>query len=568
MSTQHLKAFLAWADENAITWDKDAIEIREGNHGLGVYAKKDLDAGYEVIQVPKAAVLSIENTAIAEQLEEEDIEGYVGLTLASMYELSRGDASPWSAYLTLIDSRRPHMASDLSEDARELMKKSEVYGDIETDLKDMREDYDTVVVPFLEKHPEIFTEEIKAKFFSFEDFKAMTSQISSRAMDVDNYHVSALVPFADFVNHADEPNSDYLTHEDDEDDEDEEAPELTAEEAAEPKKKRAVAKGVTADAEDDEETETDDDEDADWEDEDIDDTCDIILDEDVKKGEEITRHYGPFPNKIFLSKYGFAEINNPNDTVTVQLDMVKKAAEGILGDAALVEERVKWFLETEDVFIGEDDDDDQEEACCGEDHDHDHDHDHGHSHAHKHEKKQETKQDKEDDEDDEDDEDNEDDEDFPRDIMYMMHDGSVDDRLLMLLNVIFMEKEQFDKVQGSMEVATEYFNDIFLRRALEEDIAEDGEDEGEDEDEKPEVKPLDEAGRKVRTAVLDAILQVIRLRADAFGVSDQTTAEEDLETLKKANLSGPLFYGSVCVQGEKQIIQNGLKLYGKFRAEL
>jgi hypothetical protein len=61
----------------------------------------------------------------------------------------------------------------------------------------MREDYENIVVPFLEKHSDIFTDEIKAKFFSLEDFKVMTSLVSSRAMDVDNYHDAALVPFAD-----------------------------------------------------------------------------------------------------------------------------------------------------------------------------------------------------------------------------------------------------------------------------------------------------------------------------------------------------------------------------------
>ncbi|KAI1298294.1 hypothetical protein EDD11_006863 [Mortierella claussenii] len=581
MASHDLTAFLKWAEDNAIYWDQDAIEIREGKHGLGVYAKKDLEAGYEAIQVPKSIVLSVESTGIANLLEDEDVEGYVGLTLAGMYEVSRGSESEWSPYLTLLNNRRPQMASDLSEDAREVMKKSEVYGDIETDLKDMREDYETIVIPFLEKHPEVFTEEVKAKFFSFEDFKVMTSHVSSRAMDVDNFHVSALVPFADLVNHNAEPNSDYLTHEDvcevcgalncehldeledgdDEDEDDEEAPELAAENGAESKKKRAAAKKTETKKGEDAESDDDEDDDADWEDDDINDTCDIILDEDVKKGQEITRHYGPFPNKIFLSKYGFAEINNPNDTVTIQLDMVKKAAEGLIGDAALVEERVKWFLDTEDVFIGEDDDDIEEENCCG---DHDHDHDHSH-HEHKHEKAAAPAADDEDDNDDV--EEIDDEEDFPRDIMYMMHDGSIDDRLLMLLNVIFMEKDQFKKVEESMEVATEYFNDIFLRRALEEDLADDEEDD-EEEEGKPEVKPLDESGRKTRKSVLEAILQVIRLRADAYEVSDKTTAEEDLEALEKSDLSGPLYYGAVCVQGEKQILQNGLKTYSKFLAEL
>ncbi|KAG0207176.1 hypothetical protein BGX28_001514 [Mortierella sp. GBA30] len=564
MSSQDLTAFLAWAEENEILWDKDAIEVREGNHGLGVYAKKNLEPGYEAIQVPKAVVLSVVSTGIANLLEDEDIEGYVGLTLACMYELSKGSESLWSAYLNLLNNRRPQMASDLSEDSRELMKMSEVYGDLETDLKDMREDYDTIVVPFLEKHPDVFTAEVKSKFFSFEDFKVMTAHVSSRAMDVDNYHVSALVPFADFINHNSEPNSDYLTHEDvceicgalscehldeaDEDDEDdeEEVPELSAEENAAAKKKRT---GATKAADDDEEDiETDDENDEDWEDEEMDDTCDIILDDEVKKGEEITRHYGPFPNKIFLSKYGFAEIDNENDTVTIQLDMIKKAAESLLGDAALVEERVQWFLETEDQFIGEDDDD---ESCCSGEHDHEHDHEHKH----------------ETDEEDEEAEDVEK-EDFPRDIMYMMHDGTIDDRMLMLLNVLFMEKEQFAQTKESIEVATEYFNDIFLRRALEEDFADEIAEASDEEEEKPELKPLDETGRKIRKQVLEATLQVIRLRADAFGVSNKTTAEEDLAALKKANLSGPLFYGGVCVQGEKQIIENGLRVYGKFLSEL
>jgi len=61
----------------------------------------------------------------------------------------------------------------------------------------MREDYDTIVVPFLDKHPEVFSADAKAKFFTYEAFKYMTSHVSSRAMDVDNFHISALVPFAD-----------------------------------------------------------------------------------------------------------------------------------------------------------------------------------------------------------------------------------------------------------------------------------------------------------------------------------------------------------------------------------
>ncbi|KAK3818952.1 MAG: hypothetical protein J3Q66DRAFT_180274 [Benniella sp.] len=559
MSIRDLAAFLKWADKNGIQWDKDAIEVREGKHGLGVFAKKDLDAGQEVIRVPKSAVLSTQNSGIATLLEDADIEGYIALTLACMFERSRGSQSPWAEYLILLNNRRPLMANSLPDDAYELLKRSEAYGDIETDLKDLQEDYDTIIVPFLRANPSVFTEAIQARFFTLEDFKVMTNHVASRGMDVDNFHEEALVPFADLVNHNSDPNADYLSHEDvcevcgalscehmeeeedsegDEDDDD--APQGNS------RRRHGASKNADEDEDDDEDEEEDED---DWED---DDTCDVVLDRDVMKGEEITRHYGPYPNKILLSKFGFADINNEHNTVSIQLDMVKKAVEGAIGDAALIEERVQWFLDTEDIFIDEDEDEDEE----SDDKD-------------KQEKQTTAGGAKENQDEEEEGEATTKNDDLPRDVMYMLHNGSIDDRLLMLLNVIFMEKEQFAKVQESMELAAEYFNDIFRRRAKEEGIPDEEEEDEDDEDElKIEIKPLDEAGRQIRRCVLEATLQVIRLRADAYGVSEKTTAEEDLETLKKSGLTGLMYYGHVCAQGEKQILQNGLKLYGQFLAEL
>ncbi|KAG0369669.1 hypothetical protein BGZ54_009233 [Gamsiella multidivaricata] len=635
MSSKELNAFLTWAEENEILWDKSAIEIKEGKYGLGVYAKKRLEAGYEVVQVPKAIVLSVETTGIANLLADDEVEGYIGLTLGCMYEMSRGPQSPWSAYLALLEKRPPHMATSLSKDAREMMKYCEAYNDIESDIKDMEDDYKSIVGPFIDKHPEVFTEEIKNKFFSFEAFKVMTGHVSSRSMDVDNFHVTALVPFADFPT----PNSDYLTHEDvceicgalvcehreadededediesdsdqapeladgdeENDDDDDELPQLTGEDAS--YKKDATGTDNEDEEREGEEWEDDDTEDG-AEEQEINDTCDIILDCDIKKGEEITRHYGPYPNKVILSKYGFAVEDNPHDTVTIQLEMVRQAAEQFINDKELVGERIQWFLESEDAFIGAEDEDDHEHehesGCCGGgDHDHDED-----TEKHEYEADGEccddkgtkalqkasskdatrgdddknTKEDKDGEQEEEEEEEEEDDEedDFPRDIMYMMHDGSVDDRLLLLLNVLFMEKDQFQEVKEDMDVAMEYFNEIFTRRQQEEQGDEDedmdgDEDEAEEEKEKIskyELKPRDAKSKKVRMAVLQATLALVRIRADAFGVTDKTTAEQDLASLKKAKLSGPLYYGGLCVQGEKQILQNALQGYTQFLSEL
>jgi hypothetical protein len=61
----------------------------------------------------------------------------------------------------------------------------------------LQEDFESIVVPFIEKNSDVFTAEIKAKFFTLEAFRAMMEIVSSRGMDVDNFHVTALVPFAD-----------------------------------------------------------------------------------------------------------------------------------------------------------------------------------------------------------------------------------------------------------------------------------------------------------------------------------------------------------------------------------
>ncbi|KAG0248436.1 hypothetical protein BG011_010276 [Mortierella polycephala] len=621
MSSKDLSAFLAWAEKNDIIWDKSLIEIKEGKHGLGVYAKKKLEAGYEVVQVPKSIVLSVETTAIANILEDEEVNGYVGLIIGCMYEMSCGALSPWSPYLQLLAKRGPPpMATGLSKKSRELMKYCEAYNDIESDISDIQDDYDSVLVPFIEKYPEVFTKEIRAQYFSLEAFKTMTAHVVTRAMDVDNFHVTALVPFADFVNHSSMPNADYLAHEDvcevcgalvcehreyedDEDDDmesdseqedddeedDDEVPELTSggkddsASSKDTKKKQSQDEEDSAEGEEWEDEDEEDDDDEDDDDEEVNDTCDITLDTDVKKGEEITRHYGAYPNKILLCKYGFAIEGNPHDTVTIQLEMVRQAAEKIVKDEALVEKRIQWFLEHEDEFIGED----------GEG-DHEHDDDESMEDAHEHSagggccgpknsgkngmKKGTTDDaaeddDQEDMETDDEDEDEEEEEAFPRDIMYMMHDGSVDDRLLMLLNVLFMDKATFAKLHEDMESAMKYFNDIFIRRQQEEHSDEDEEMESDDNEDveklsPPELKPRDKNSKQVRKRVLEAILALIHIRAEAFGVSVKTTAEQDLASLKKAKLPGPLYYGGLCVQGEKQILQNGLQGYEHFLSEL
>jgi len=99
-----------------------------------VYPFSFLEWGTSVVKVPKAIVLSVETTAIANLLSDEEIEGYAGLILGCMYEVSRGAGSPWSTYLSFLAKRPAQMATSLAKDTREMLKYCEAYNDIESDI--------------------------------------------------------------------------------------------------------------------------------------------------------------------------------------------------------------------------------------------------------------------------------------------------------------------------------------------------------------------------------------------------------------------------------------------------
>jgi len=52
--------------------------------------------------IPKEAVLSIRNTAIAEIIADEHIGGGLGLSLTVLFEICQGEKSPWADYLNSL----------------------------------------------------------------------------------------------------------------------------------------------------------------------------------------------------------------------------------------------------------------------------------------------------------------------------------------------------------------------------------------------------------------------------------------------------------------------------------
>ncbi len=84
-----------WFDTVGITIEAGRVRIRATDGGLGIFAVRTVLEGDALCTIPKAAVLSVKTSGIADLLEENKIRGGLGLIIAILYELSLHGASPW-----------------------------------------------------------------------------------------------------------------------------------------------------------------------------------------------------------------------------------------------------------------------------------------------------------------------------------------------------------------------------------------------------------------------------------------------------------------------------------------
>jgi hypothetical protein len=370
-----------------------------------------------------------------------------------------------------------------------------------------------LIEPLLEEHPYIFDRgtNLDDDPYSFDKFIKISTLISSRAFEVDAYHENALVPFADIFNHRGENEHvhfetefevcdacgvleycehqylNYLDGSDEEEDgeegewEDEEGEESDSADEAEleemgmdtelPDLDELEKAGVNVYESDEEE------------DDNKKDTCDMVLDRDVKKGEEVFNTYGDHPNIALLSKYGFCYDNNKNDYVSIGEDSVVDcclaiSAELIKGEfpkasaeeiekLAVERTRPRWefFLKNEQTLCPSEDGEENvnddfengcQDDCCasdGEGHDHEHGHDeeeHEDEHEHEHEHDEEGGCCGGDDE-----------EEQSKGRPYFINsEGLFEDKLMCLLHVMFVSEAKFAKFTEDIDNALAYFEDL------------------------------------------------------------------------------------------------------------
>ncbi|KAI9021973.1 hypothetical protein DFJ74DRAFT_706873 [Hyaloraphidium curvatum] len=180
----------------------NGIDVRAGVRGsgesVGVIALEDLAVDTVVATIPKDAVLSTRTTAIGDVLEEAELGGGAALSLALMFEREQGEKSPFYNYLRSL----PDFETALpfwSPEELTMLEGTEPLEVVEQDKQYLREDFETLVVPILEKNRDLFPAD--SPNFTFEAFSKASSIVASRAFRVDAFHGDSLVPLADAFNH-------------------------------------------------------------------------------------------------------------------------------------------------------------------------------------------------------------------------------------------------------------------------------------------------------------------------------------------------------------------------------
>ena len=84
----------------------DALQFTDiPDNGISVKALYDLREGDVVANVPKLACLTVKTTSASSIIEEVGLGGYLGLSVALMYERSLGENSNWAGYLQLLPDK-------------------------------------------------------------------------------------------------------------------------------------------------------------------------------------------------------------------------------------------------------------------------------------------------------------------------------------------------------------------------------------------------------------------------------------------------------------------------------
>ncbi|KAL5755381.1 hypothetical protein ACOSP7_023601 [Xanthoceras sorbifolium] len=322
-SSRRVRAFKRWMKSQGIEYS-DALHFKDDpEQGISVIALCDLKEGDVVATIPKNACLTVKTSGARDIIESAGLCGYLGLSVALMYERSLGHHSPWSGYLQLLPHHESLPFLWSVDEVDSLLSGTELHKTIKQDKPLIYEDWKESILPLLDSTPLKF----KSEFFGVEEYFAAKSLIASRSFEIDDYHGFGMVPLADLFNHKTgaedvhftSTSSDHESHSDADDNYNVHADagddEISTENSQLDREESFVSSiGKNSSGGSDLESSSVSGEDPA--------VLQMIMVKDVAVGIEVFNTYGLLGNAALLHRYGFTEPDNLYDIVNVDLELV------------------------------------------------------------------------------------------------------------------------------------------------------------------------------------------------------------------------------------------------------
>ncbi|XP_019195227.1 PREDICTED: ribosomal lysine N-methyltransferase 3 isoform X2 [Ipomoea nil] len=314
MATRKMRAFKKWMNSKGIEWS-DALELVATESPVFIRAVCDLHEGDVVAKIPKESCLTIKTCGARQMIEEAELDGYLGLAVALMYERSLGPVSPWFGYLQLLPHSEPiPLLWSLSE-INSLLAGTELHKIIKEDKVLIHEDWKECIQPLLDNA----SLGLNLEGFGIEEYFAAKSLIASRSFQIDDYHGFGMVPLADLFNHKTGAEDVHFTsissdsESDSDADDNNSNTEYQNNSDHEPISENAHSEGDSLSGSDlDSSSMSGNDPTA----------LEMIMVKNVKAGVEVFNTYGSLGNAALLHRYGFTESDNPYDILNLDLELV------------------------------------------------------------------------------------------------------------------------------------------------------------------------------------------------------------------------------------------------------
>ncbi|KAL0427925.1 UNVERIFIED_CONTAM: Ribosomal lysine N-methyltransferase 3 [Sesamum latifolium] len=214
-SDRRMRGFNRWMKYHGIECS-DALLLSAENGGsddsslslsISVKALCDLKEGDVVATIPKQSCLTVRTSAASRLIEEAQLGGNLGLTVALMYDKSLGPQSKWFQYLQILPPFEPiPLLWSLSE-IDSLLTGTELHKIVKEDKALVYQDWKECIKPLLD----LDSFQLNPEFFTADEYIAAKSLVASRSFQVDEYHGSGMVPLADLFNHKTAAEDVHLT---------------------------------------------------------------------------------------------------------------------------------------------------------------------------------------------------------------------------------------------------------------------------------------------------------------------------------------------------------------------